>query len=98
VVLVLGSGFARRPEHREFQFGTRVAIAFAFFVSTIVAALFNFQPLVLPIVSSVFASFVASGMGVAYVAILLTRALGWVVRHLRSVHVRSVYARHVGRW
>jgi hypothetical protein len=85
MLLALGSGFTSGTERREFQFGTGVATALAFFVSAIVAALFNFDPLILPLVVSVFASIVTSGVGVAYAAILLTRALGWVVRHLRSV-------------
>ena len=57
-----------------------------FFASTTVAAIFNAQPLVLPIVASAFVSFVTSGMGVAYAAILLTRALGRIVRNVRPVH------------
>jgi len=85
IVLGLSSGFTSGMERREFQFGTGVAIALAFFVGAVVAALFNFDPVILPIVVSIFASIVTSGIGVAYAAILLTRALGWVVRHLRSV-------------
>jgi len=84
MVLALSSGFRGGEQRREFQFGAGVAIALAFFVSTIVAALFNFHPLMLPIVASVFVLVVTSGMGVAYAAILLTAALRWIARHLRS--------------
>jgi hypothetical protein len=98
IVFRLGSRFRKATERWEFQFGTSVAIVLAFFASTTVAAIFNAQPLVLPIVASVFVSFVTSGMGVAYAAILLTRALGWIVRQVRPVHLRPAQPRHAGRW
>jgi hypothetical protein len=82
IVLALSSSLTKRSERWGFQLESGAAIAFAFFVSAVVSALFNFHPLVLPIVASAFVIIVTSGIGLAYVTILLARVLDWVARHL----------------
>jgi hypothetical protein len=84
IARALSSGFSAGPERREFQFGAGVAGAAAFFVSAVVAALFDLHPLLVPIVDSVFVLVVTSGIGFAYLAVLLTKAIGWLERHLPS--------------